>query len=530
MKRILVSGMLLTTSFLLLALYGSAPLIIPEPAPTSIPMDQFSAERAMQHVQVLAQSPRVVGSEGMEQAVGYVTNVLQTCGYDPDIQEATSPKGVLRNVIARIPGRQPSNTILILSHLDSISYGAGDNASGAAVLLEAACALKAGAPLQKNVILLFEDGEEAGYLGGYAFAASNESLSSIQYVIGLDTAAWGPVILLQTTPDNAELVEAYARSVKLPAAFGFFADADWAISADSSEIQPFYERDIPGLELEDPTAFIGKHSTADTVEMVKPGSLQQMGDQALSLTRLLGDVDPTETSSARLSYFALWGLGLVHYPATWNLAFVLLSAIGLGVLIRRDIRQKVMAERGITHAAVFLLLSFIGAGGLGVIGSYMFSKLFPNSNPNIGSYLLPASLPFFVAVLTLIVLAYLTLRATLVKHFSSPAVQSAGLILWTLIALLVAVLLPVGSYLLAIPLSIAVLVGFFPADWKVLRILPAAATTVLSTPNVILAFLGTGMETLVLVALLLVLAMELWTDFELSMQSEKDLTFSKGNA
>jgi hypothetical protein len=33
-----------------LALYGSAPLFLPQPKPASVEADQFSAERAMQHV------------------------------------------------------------------------------------------------------------------------------------------------------------------------------------------------------------------------------------------------------------------------------------------------------------------------------------------------------------------------------------------------------------------------------------------------------------------------------------------------
>ena len=58
----------------LLACYGAAPLLLPQPAPTSVAPDRFSAARAL----------------------------------------------------------------LILTHADSRSFGGGDNASGAAVLLEAA--------------------------------------------------------------------------------------------------------------------------------------------------------------------------------------------------------------------------------------------------------------------------------------------------------------------------------------------------------------------------------------------------------
>ena len=57
--------------------YGSAPLFLPKPAPVSVPNDQFSAERALQSVRVLAQSPRVTGTQGMERAVSYLVEDLR---------------------------------------------------------------------------------------------------------------------------------------------------------------------------------------------------------------------------------------------------------------------------------------------------------------------------------------------------------------------------------------------------------------------------------------------------------------------
>lgn len=203
MRRTWLTGVLSIAGFVLLVIYGSGPLFLPQPKPTSIPADQFSAERARQHVDRLAQSPRLTGTKGMEQAATYIAAFLRACGLEPEIHESSSSKGILRNVVVRIPSSQAGNAVLILSHVDSVSYGAGDNASGAAVLLETACALRAGKAPHHELILLFEDGEEYGYLGGYAFAATDRSMRSIGRVIGLDTAAWGPVVVLQATPGNS---------------------------------------------------------------------------------------------------------------------------------------------------------------------------------------------------------------------------------------------------------------------------------------------------------------------------------------
>jgi hypothetical protein len=327
MRQSWLSRGFLAVILLLAALYGSAPLFLPSPAVASVPPDQFSAGRAMRYVSILAQIKRVAGTPGMEQTASYLVEALRACHLEPEIQVASASVGLLRNVVVRLEGSQPGNALLILSHPDSVSYGAGDNASGVAVLLETACALKAGQPLKNDIILLFDDGEEAGYLGGFAFAKSHPWMMEVRRVIGLDTAAWGPVVLLQTTPGNADLIRMYASSVRNPTAFGFFATADWSISQDTSEIQPFYEQSIPGMALEDPTAFNGKHSEADTVEKVKEGSLQQMGEQVLALARSLGEADLIQSSSSDYSYFTLWKIGVVNYPANWNIPLAIFSTL-----------------------------------------------------------------------------------------------------------------------------------------------------------------------------------------------------------
>ncbi len=496
--------------FLLLILFGVAPLFLPKSEPSSLPAEQFSAERAIRHVERLAQRPRLVGTAGMEEASSYVSAILQGCGLIPEFQVDSSPKGILRNVIARLPGRHPSGALLILTHVDSISYGAGDNASGAGVLLEAACALKAGKQLQNDIILLFEDGEEFGYLGGYAFALNDAPANPIRRVIGLDTAAWGPVVLLQTTPENASLVQAYASSVKNPTAYGFFADADWNISGDTSEIQPFFERGIPGLELEDPRAFSGKHSETDTLNSVLPGSLQQMGDQVLALARFLGDSDLASRSNGRLSFFSLWRIGLVYYPAGWNLALAALSFIAVAFLIGKGLRRKDLAGHALILAAIILFLALILAALAGAVGGAVFGALFPNPNPRAGSYLVPASLPFFAAATACIGIALLFLRSKLIRAFGDQAVRLGGLLSWAFFALISAVWLPVGSYLFTLPFAAGVLVSFFPPRWQYARLLPFAVGTILLAPNLALAFISTGLQTLPLVTLLVAADSILW--------------------
>lgn len=122
-------------------------------------------------------------------------------GLQPGIQETKTWQGGatiwVRNVVVRLPGTISNGAVLFLAHPDSKPYGpgAGDNATGAAVLLEVARALKAGPDLQNDIILLFDDGEECcDYLGGYVFVREHPWAADVRLAVGLDTAAWGPVL------------------------------------------------------------------------------------------------------------------------------------------------------------------------------------------------------------------------------------------------------------------------------------------------------------------------------------------------
>ncbi|HQS69604.1 MAG TPA: M28 family peptidase [Novosphingobium sp.] len=99
--------------------------------------------------------------------------------------EATSVETRIKthNLIGRLPGRNPAaGAVLVLAHWDHfgecaaapaedlICNGAIDNASGLAVITEAARALAKGKPLDRDVYFLATTGEELGLLGAIAFA------------------------------------------------------------------------------------------------------------------------------------------------------------------------------------------------------------------------------------------------------------------------------------------------------------------------------------------------------------------------
>ena len=111
------------------------------------------------------------------------------------------------NLIGKLPGRRHDlGAVLLVAHWDHfgrcadppaehlICNGAVDNASGLAVITEAARALSSGRPLDRDIYFLATTGEELGLLGAQAFAENPPlPLDSIMAVLNVDsTGLVGP--------------------------------------------------------------------------------------------------------------------------------------------------------------------------------------------------------------------------------------------------------------------------------------------------------------------------------------------------
>ena len=110
------------------------------------------------------------------------------------------------NVIGKLPGKRPElGAVLVVAHWDhfgrcaappaedQICNGAIDNASGVAVLTEAARRLAKGPPIDRDVYFLATTAEELGLLGAHAFAENPPlPLNSIVAAFNIDSVALLP--------------------------------------------------------------------------------------------------------------------------------------------------------------------------------------------------------------------------------------------------------------------------------------------------------------------------------------------------
>ncbi len=198
------------------------PALAPEPrkALAELP-PAFSQARLAAHVGALAAPAlegRGLGTAGEKAAAEYVAEEMKAAGLTPAGDDGTyfqsfrvektaggAPADVT-NVVGLLPGSDPAwkdESVVVLAHYDHLGRGwpdarkefagqvhpgADDNASGVAILLELARALKDDKP-RRSVVFLAVTGEEAGRLGSKRWVAGPSSRDARKALaaVNLDT-------------------------------------------------------------------------------------------------------------------------------------------------------------------------------------------------------------------------------------------------------------------------------------------------------------------------------------------------------
>lgn len=156
-------------------------LIPPNVIPATAPLTEFSADRTMPDLKAIAQAPHPIGSAARTAVREYLVTQLKAMGLQPEIQTTTVVQpgdggfgvGRVQNVLVRIPGKASTGAIVLDGHYDAADTGPGASDCGSCVVtgLETLRSIRAGTPLNNDLIFVFADGEEVGMLGAHAFAS-----------------------------------------------------------------------------------------------------------------------------------------------------------------------------------------------------------------------------------------------------------------------------------------------------------------------------------------------------------------------
>ncbi|GII98655.1 Zn-dependent M28 family amino/carboxypeptidase [Sediminihabitans luteus] len=448
----------------LLVLTVLAVLAVRPPAPhaADAPADEFSAQRAFEHVEAVGQEVHPHGSAAADDVRDHLVRELEHLGLDPEVTRSVGEEGSLgdqarvasvQNVVATIPGTDPTLPVFLVAHYDSaeVSHGANDDGAGVATLLETARALREGPALRNDVVLVLTDAEEACLCGAEAFATSDPRAADGGVVLNVEArGSSGPAIMFETSRGNADLVDEYAK-VPYPVGSSMAVEV-YRILPNDTDFSPFRDDDrFTGLNSAYIDGSATYHAPQDTPDRMDLASLQQHGSNMLALVRSIGDADVAalaRPASSDSTYFPLPGGVLARYPGAlvWPLAaLAVVAALGLAVVtVRRGRTTPARVALGTAAALVPVALAAVGA--------QLFWLLLVAVRPGYGEMLDPWRPWWFrVAVLAIVATVLTGWFVAFRRWLGAPALAIGSLVLLALVGVGLAAAVPGGAYLATLP-------------------------------------------------------------------------------
>jgi hypothetical protein len=439
---------------------GLAP---PDPRPADAPAGEFSAQRAHRHVSVIGARTHVAGSAANDAVREHLAGTLRGLGLGVAVQDTTAQEaGALsgaagatalahvRNVVATLPGSDPTGRVILVAHYDSVQVGPGanDDGAGAATMLEVARALTSGPAPRNDIVFAFTDAEEACLCGAAAFVEANAAAAEDSVVLNLEArGSGGPVIMFETSRRNAALVDAFGRAAPYPVGTSFAVEIYRRLPNDT-DLTAFLAAGFAGMN----SAYIDGshvyHTPLDTPGSMDRASLQHHGDNALALAREFGATDLGDLSAGGdATYFPVPG-ALVRYPGWLTVPLAVVALLVAGALAwlarRRGLLTWPRLAAGFALGLVPLLLAPLAATALW----WAITAIRPEYAAMLDPY---RPTPYRLAALAAAA-AVLFGWYAVSRRRVGPAALAVGALGWVAaIGLLLAVAVPGGAYLATLP-------------------------------------------------------------------------------
>ena len=442
----------------------------PAPKPPGAAPSEFSGERARALLQRLVGDdvPHPLGSSANARVRERIVAALRGMGLTPQLQSGVmvcsnddGACGMPTNILARIEGSDTGSdhAVLLAAHYDSVAAGPGasDNGAGVAAVLEIARILQLLPRARQSIILLFEDGEEAGLLGAEAFVQHHRWASTVSAAVNLDARGTsGPSLMFETGSANRWLMRLYSAAIARPLTNSVYY-AVYKRLPNDTDFTVFKAAGYQGFNF----AFIGDvahyHTPLDNVLHADAGSMQHQGDNALSTLLALANAGPEPPPPGEAVYFDLFGRLLVQIPQPWAYPLALIGLLSIIIVGARLMQLQLLSVRalswglggvaaavlagGLAAAALMALLRVLGAGAAGgadaaVAHPWAFELSF-------------AALAFCISAL---------IGARGQRHAGFWGLWYSGTVLYALLAVALARWLPGASYLALVPVAVALLV------------------------------------------------------------------------
>nr|GEV08702.1 endoplasmic reticulum metallopeptidase 1 isoform X1 [Tanacetum cinerariifolium] len=435
----------------------------------------FSEVAAMKHVEELVKlGPHSVGSDALELGLQYVLEaaeeIKKNAHWEVDVEvdlfHASSGANILvgglfkgrtlvysdlKHVVLRISPKYVSeaedSAILVSSHIDTVfsAEGAGDCSSCVAVMLELARGISHWAHGFKNsVIFLFNTGEEEGLNGAHSFITQHPWSSTIRMAVDLEAMGIGGASAIFQAGPHPWAIENFALVAKYPSGQILAQDLFTSgVIKSATDFQVYKEvAGLSGLDFAyaDNTAVY--HTKNDKLKLLKPGSLQHLGENMLAF--LLHTAASSQLSSGKAMevndkndaaiYFDILGTYMVTFRQRFaNMLYNSVIMQAIMIWVTSVVMGGSPASATLAMSLLSLLLMWICSLGFTIGVAFILPLISSSPVPFISSPWLVGGLfasPAFLGALTGQHIGYILLTKYVLHAFSkrmenlSPIVQA----------------------------------------------------------------------------------------------------------
>ncbi len=370
--------------------------------------NSFSMALATDHIKKISQEPHSIGTAAHERARDYIVKELQKLGLIVKIQKTTisshnqAQKKVqkqktgkqfkkdktvyntfaqVENIFARIQGTEKNRkALLLLAHYDSVanaSYGAGDDATGVAVILEGIRAYLSENNKPKNdIIILISDAEEIGLFGAKAFAEKHAWTKDIGAVINFEARGTsGPsYMFMETNSGNHNMLEQFNQAGVSYANSNSMAYSIYKMLPNDTDMTIFRrDKDILGFNFAFIDSHFNYHTARDNYQNLSLDSVAHQAHYLMPMLRKLSQINLSDLKSNTDDvYFQVPFWKTLSYPftAAFTLSLLVLSLFIVSLIIgikNKSIRIKQSLTAGIvliksmtiSAVATFGILKFL---------------------------------------------------------------------------------------------------------------------------------------------------------------------------
>ncbi|EDW61968.2 endoplasmic reticulum metallopeptidase 1 [Drosophila virilis] len=351
-----------------------------------------SKENEVEAVQYLLKELNQIKDESLKDYFDIEIDLSQVSGQFKYANLIILYQGV-QNIAVKIASKNSKSDsyLLVNSHYDSKpeTPSAGDAGFMIVTMLEVLRVLATTKQtFEHPIVFLFNGAEESSMLASHGFITQHRWAPHLKAVVNLDAAgSGGRELLFQSGPNYSWLVDYYNKFAKHPFGTTLAEEIYQSGALPSDSDFTIFKEHIPGLDLGQCYNGFVYHTKYDVIDVIPRESLQNTGDNVLSLVRGLANATELHDTEAHKTghavFFDFLGIYFVHYSEATGISvnFGVAGAAFLLVFISMW-RMAAVSHVTICHVVCWFILvlivqviSFVLGLALPIVVSYVFDNV-----------------------------------------------------------------------------------------------------------------------------------------------------------